>query len=301
MRQRAAVITLSLAAILCAPTHALAACRTTTCDQQNAPASCTPIPAGQCNDQGIPIKWPSTCVSTSVSAQGSVLRNITADQMRSIVDKAFQQWTSADCGGGKTPNFIVDMFPDVNCTDVTGAAGYKATGPNYNVWIFEDDDWPYGTEAENAIALTTTQFNPTTGEVYDSDVELNSQNSNFTTGLDFVNIDLPSVVQHESGHFLGLAHTSMSTAVMYASMNSGEISKRVLDPDDVTGICATYPPGELDSNCDPEPRHGFSTECNFTNSGCAVASRHKTGRRNSLGSLLIGLCLSVIALRRRRP
>lgn len=297
---RVATTVALLAALLGVSENATAACRTTTCDQQNAPASCAPITTGVCNNQGTPIAWPSTCVSTSVNAQGSALRHISADQMRGIVEQAFQQWTTVDCGNGTTPNFVVDVFPDVNCTDVTGSAGYKSTGPNYNVWIFEDSDWSYGVEAENAIALTTTQFNPTTGEIYDSDVELNSQNSNFTTGLDFVDIDLPSVVQHESGHFLGLAHTPVSTATMYATLDSGEISKRILDPDDVAGICAAYPPGYLDPNCDPEPRHGFSTECNFTSGGCSVAASSTTRHHNSLASLVAGLCLATIALCRRK-
>lgn len=293
MIRLATAVTL-LAAVLGVPAYALAACRTTTCDQQNAPASCAPIAPGVCNTSGMPIAWPSTCVSTSVSAQGSPLRNITADQMRGIVQAAFQQWTSVKCPNGENPNFVVNMFPDVNCSDVTGDAGYKSTGPNYNVWIFEDSGWSYGVEAENAIALTTIQFNPTTGEVYDSDVELNSQTSNFTTGLDFVNINLPSVVQHESGHFLGLAHTPVSTATMYATLGSGEVSKRILDPDDVAGICAAYPPGNLDPNCDPEPRHGFSTQCEFVSGGCTVSPGRKAP--NSLGLLCVGLFLGMIAL-----
>ena len=132
-------------------------------------------------------------------------------------------------------------------------------------------------------------------------MELNSQNSDFTRGLDFIDIDLPSVVQHEAGHSLGLAHTPVTTATMYAHLNSGETSKRILDPDDVAGICAAYPPGKLDPTCDPEPRHGFSTECNFTNGGCSIASNRKVERHNALGSLLVGLCLAVAMLRRKGP
>jgi len=290
-----------LSVLLGIPAYAAAACRTTTCDQQNPPANCAPLTPGGCNTSGIPIAWPNTCVSSSVSAHGSPLRNITADQMRGIVQAAFQQWTSVKCANGEPPSFVVDMFPDVNCTDVTGDAGYKSAGPNYNIWIFHDTDWPYDVEAERAIALTTVQFNPSTGEIYDADVELNSQTSNFTTGLDFVDIDLPSVVQHESGHFLGLAHTPVSTATMLATLNRGEVSKRILDPDDVAGICAAYPPGNWDPTCDPEPRHGFSTECNFTSGGCAIAATNRVRHCNSLASIVAGLCLAVIALRRRKP
>ena len=175
--------------------------------------------------------------------------------------------------------------------------GYKTTGPNYNIWIFHDTDWPYGTVNEGAIALTTTQFSPDTGIIYDSDVELNSEGQPFTTGLDQIGMDLPTVVQHESGHFLGLAHTTVETAVMYAYLDKGA-AKRTLDPDDVSAICATYPPGNLDPTCDPEPRHGFSTECEFDNGGCTVAP----GRGNRrAGLVLVAAVLLAAAGRRRRP
>ncbi len=302
MRRIAIAVTL-VEALMFFPEQALAYCRTTTCDRQDAPTNCT-VPPGTCNTLGTPIAWPNTCVSTSVSAQGSVNSKITADQMRNVVQAAFQQWTSVNCGSGAPPNFVVDMFPDVNCTnmtEMTGDAGYKPTGPNYNLWIFHDSDWPYGIEAENAIALTTTQFNPTTGEIYDSDVELNSQESDFTTVLGSSAVmDLPSVVQHESGHFLGLAHTSVTTATMYATISDGETSKRTLDPDDKSAICAAYPPGKLNPNCDPEPRHGFSTECNFPNSSssCAMTPGSSSGRTGAWGAILMGLLATAGARRR---
>jgi hypothetical protein len=219
--------------------------------------------------------------------------------MRSIVQDAFNRWTSADCGNGEHPNFVVDTFPDVNCTDVTGDSGYKPTGPNYNVWIFRDNDWPFGAVDEGAIAITTTQFSATTGEIYDSDVELNSLGNNFTTGLDRVVMDLPSVVQHEAGHFLGLAHSLVDTATMYALITPGDSTRRTLDPDDVSSICAAYKPGKLNPYCDPEPRHGFSTECEFDKGCCAVAPGRSTGRQGSWGALLVSLFLAAAAFRRK--
>lgn len=301
--RRIAIAILLIEALLFMPEQALAFCRTTTCDRQDAPSDCTVTP-GTCNTLGTPIAWPNTCVSTSVSAQGSVNSHITADQMRDIVQAAFQQWTSVNCGSGAPPNFVVDMFPDVNCTNVTemtGDAGYKPTGPNYNLWLFYDTGWPYGNEAgtENAIALTTTQFNPTTGEIYDSDVELDAVDQTFTTDLSNIEMDLPSVVQHESGHFLGLAHTSVTTATMYAYLNPGDTSMRILDPDDKAAICATYPPGQANPNCDPEPRHGFSTECEFAkSSSCTMDPGGSAGRNGSWGAILMGLLLTAGACRR---
>ncbi len=285
---------------------AFAWCRTTTCNQLPPPASCGNIDPSQCTTNGMPIAWPSTCVSTSVSAHGSAKRNISPAQLREIVQRAFRNWTAADCGGGTHPNFVVDFFPDVNCTDVTGDAGYKSTGPNTNVWVFDDDAWPYGASGEHAYAITTTQFNPETAVIFDSDVELNSNvegigAAQITVGDTDVGIDLASIVQHESGHFLGLSHSELPTATMYAYMDPATVSKRTLTQDDIDAICNTYPPGKLDPNCDPEPRHGFSTECTFEGKGCcAIAPGRASRTHRGLEGVLLGTLVALAIVRRRR-
>jgi hypothetical protein len=148
------------------------------------------------------------------------------------------------------------MFPDVTCKDLTGDAGYKPAGPNANVWLFEDDDWPHiETDAEGAIAITSVLFDKFTGEIYDADVELNSYGVNFTTEPAVDRVDLASVIQHESGHFLGLGHSPDAEATMCATLDpdTGEAKKRTLNSDDVEGICAVYPPGKFDELCDMLP------------------------------------------------
>ena len=300
------VAALGFASVVLCVTHQVRAwCRTTTCDQQNPPASCGPTNPYQCTTEGTPIAWPSTCVSTSVSAAGSPLLHITAAKMREIVQSAFNQWTTADCADGTGhPNFVVDTFPDVNCTDVTGDNGYKSTGPNYNVWIFRDNGWPYDATDESAIAITTTQFSPDTGVIYDSDVELNSNSPNFTfTTTDpplNVGMDLASVVQHEAGHFLGMAHSQVPNATMFPSLGVGDVTRRILTQDDIDGICNAYPPGTLDPNCDPEPRHGFSTECTLEKGCCTVAPGRVNRARRLPESLILGAFLAIAVVRRRR-
>jgi len=292
-----------IAAAFSVSNQAWAWCRTTTCDQLKPPPSCGLIDPDRCTTTGTPIRWPNTCVSTSVSAHGSAKRSISPAQLRDVVEMSFKQWTTADCGGGTHPNFVVDLFPDVNCTDVTGDAGYKPTGPNYNLWMFDDDDWPHGAAGEHAIAITTTQFDVNTGLIFDSDVELNSdiQASEFqlTVGDANVGYDLWSVVQHESGHFLGLSHSDVSFATMFATLGPNELAKRALSQDDIDGICNAYPPGTLDPNCDPEPRHGFSTECTFEKGCCTVAPGRVNRARRLTESLIVGAFL-VVAVRRRR-
>ncbi len=53
--------------------------------------------------------------------------------------------------------------------------------------------------------------------------------------------DLPSTLLHELGHAAGLGHSSVRSAVMYASLANGE-QKRVLMADDIGAINAAYPP-----------------------------------------------------------
>src|SRR6185436_4346321 len=100
------------------------------------------------------------------------------------------------------------------CTEVL----YNQNGPNQNVIVFRDDKWPYS-DPNNTLGLTTVTFNADTGEIYDADMELNATAKNLSTSVAVPanGFDLLSVVTHEAGHFLGLAHATSATSTMYAS------------------------------------------------------------------------------------
>jgi len=60
------------------------------------------------------------------------------------------------------------------------------------------------------------------------------------TGTNAVYIE--DTVTHEFGHVLGMSHSSVGTATMYPNENWCSTDWRTLDPDDIAGIEALYPP-----------------------------------------------------------
>jgi hypothetical protein len=248
----AAVALLAAAASSAWARPAAAFCRTSSCPNVGTSQVCTPQGPGDC---GVALFWASPCVGWSLQKDASA--KTTFAQTEAIVTKAFHTWTTAACAGGGTPHMSVVEAAAATCA----LHEYNQNAGNANIILFHDTKWPYE-GSPNTLALTTVTYNLDTGEIYDADMELNSADNQFTitdTGVEF---DLLSIITHETGHFLGLAHSPDVDATMYPAYTPQTIKLRDLSPDDVTGICAVYPPGDaIPSSCDTTPRHGFSTLC----------------------------------------
>jgi hypothetical protein len=292
---RGLVALLGLLGVCLASARAEAYCQTTTCNAKDPTAAdACQYDAQGCATNGFKLYWPNACVSISTQADGSPLRGITSDTMNSMVGDAYYNWTNVDCGG-QVPSIQVFTRSPVSCHQVQ----YNSRQPNANIWMFRDDKWP-GDDV-GTLALTTVTFNRTTGEIYDADVELNSAQNVITVGDTDVKFDLQSIVQHESGHTLGLSHSPLVYSTMDAMYSSGDVVKRTLSNDDVQGICAVYPPGQDRGACDPTPRHGFSSDCAAPTEkkrGCALEGPVRASLPGLAG---LGLAiLGAVGLRRRR-
>lgn len=256
------------------PTSAQAFCRTTTV---SSPANFNPKD-GVCWDQGIPLWWRNACVGYSVHDPPS--RYFAYNDATIALATAFTRWTGASCpteGEGRSrPSIDVRNLGPVYCSDVA----LKSQAPNQNVIIFRDDSWSHGSDV---LGLTIVQFTKDTGEVYGADMEINTKDMTAESdqGIAFRDpvpedaYDFLSVVTHEAGHFLGIAHSAVEGSTMYWSYKRGDTFQRILSPDDVNAVCTIYRPDGARSvvvagkeeraakapGCDPTPRGGFSREC----------------------------------------
>lgn len=283
----------ALAVFAIAP-GAAAFCRTTTCDPRDPTQACTIDPQTLCVTSGIPLHWPTACVSFGVQADGSLLRNIDYTTADSVISRAYEAWLGAGCGNNAFPAITIGDRGRITCNHPE----YNQNDGNANVWMFRDDAWPYPDGADSTIALTTVTYNTENGEIYDADVEINSKNTDITVGDTNVQFDLQSIATHEAGHFFGLSHTLVPGSTMLFSYRSGDTTLRTLGTDDIEAICAAYPPGRVAPGTDCTPRHGFSSQCASPHSNCSLVAG-SVGSRNSTALLAVG-SFAFGALGRRR-
>jgi len=265
----------AVVAVSAAASHASAYCRTMTCDPNDPKAHCQ-IDKNGCVTSGLPLAWPSSCVTIGVQKMGSPVNGFSYDDVASVVEEAFGTWMKASCGDSH-PSIDVKLIGAIEC----GVSEYNSKAGNANIVLFREDEWPY-VGAANAIGLTTTRFDTKTGDLWDADIELNGVGANLSIGDPITGDDLLSVLTHEGGHFLGLAHSSDQTATMKAVYNpavDGDMF-RSLARDDIAAICATYPPDRKPATTSCENRHGFSSECaadqppsESTSKGCSLNGR----------------------------
>ncbi|MBI5162190.1 MAG: matrixin family metalloprotease [Micrococcales bacterium] len=90
------------------------------------------------------------------------------------------------------------------------------------------------------LAITLVTYDPASGEIWDADVLLNGDSHELAVGELDGRFDAASVLTHEVGHLVGLGHSELAEATMYASSRPGETVKRSLAADDELGLQALY-------------------------------------------------------------
>jgi hypothetical protein len=287
------------------------------------------------NSGGLCIWWATRGHSFMIDARGtpdtSTLAAFTA------IRKSFAAWGGVSCSDLSFPDLglspdprdrVVGYFPEVcaGCGCVTphnsNLVLFRTTNCHTGVVPAGDpclksggcgnkyDCWDHG---DGVIATTTTTSNRFTGQISDSDIELNDapapDGARFIfTAVDgqpctdpnqtgCVRIDIQNTVTHEAGHSLGLDHSTDPTATMYATAPEGELSKRQIHTDDQNGICAIYPLNQRTVTCLNDPI--TLTAVGSSNGGGCGCSQNQTGPGAALCALL--LLLQISRRSRRKP
>jgi MYXO-CTERM domain-containing protein len=254
--------------------HASAYCRMTT-------EGGAQIGNSACVEKGEPLVWSNPCLSYAVDSRGS--RWMDLADIETAVDASFKTWEEADCSGSP-PNLI---FKPSLVPSTCRRAEFNTTG-NVNTIAFLDPWRDPCADADDpgydamALAVTIVWHNTTTGEILDADMMINDQQTTTrNAGGPYANCpdegclppdfggdaDLASIVTHEAGHFIGIGHSDIAEATMFASAERDSVAKRTLAQDDINAVCAIYPPGNLDDTCTAVPMGGLQLNCETTASG----------------------------------
>jgi hypothetical protein len=176
---------------------------------------------------------------------------------------------------GSNANLVV--FRSGLCSAISDARCHPANPQDIGPCIEAFNCWSHDsrTGTGGTLALTTVTFVPSTGEILDADMELNSWNGSLSapTGFFFTcasgptcaaayggsscaAFDIQNTVTHEAGHMLGLDHICViggtppsnmcpagDSPTMAPTASLGDINKRTLAQDDVAGVCTIYPAG----------------------------------------------------------
>jgi hypothetical protein len=280
-------------------------------------------------ETGAAMRWANPTVPVLVYL-GAPPRSVTRDQVVNAVLAAAKTWSSSSlsCTG---------LSLVVSSTEEADGA---AADDRINRITFRREQWrrepcrPDKPEDctvydRQALAITSVLAVRRTGEIVDSDMELNAVDKVWSdvaatlpgnrSGEVF---DLQNTLTHELGHLIGLDHNctdaatrgvplnhlgqlapacaqasaELQAATMFNQAGSGDIGKRDLSEDDMKAACDVYPTGQgivdLDSSDDDQ------------GGGCSVPRPHALGGSRSrlswVGPLLAGLGLGLTLARRRR-
>jgi MYXO-CTERM domain-containing protein len=259
------------------------------------------------SDAGYPLKWFSSCETVTIYLNG--FSAMTPDEVAKSIGAAAAAWgpdsvtCPADVGDGGNGHPYFEILPQM----ATGGSVPAVGNDGKNSIIFQTTTWD-PTISPEALAFTQV-FKEPNGHIVDADIEINAAPG---TGFEWINLDpgassgghlprfdLQTVMTHEFGHFLGLAHTCVTdpygggngadgndvpantkddrgqtipscddtsvpqyAAVMWANIDDGSSAKRVLSTDDARGVCAIYPSAQDPHACTQ----------NLPDDGCGCAS-----------------------------
>lgn len=216
---------------------ASAFCRATTCDPKKGDV-CERNEEG-CIRTGPGLRWRSLPIAYRFSAAGT--EKMDEKAAREIVRKAFANWTSVECDGVRTSLSFIERVDS------------RREGEPFTIH-FRDDSWGHD-DGDESLALTNQRYGKLTGFIEYADIEVNTAEARFALGPKDDGIDLETVLTHEIGHYIGLAHSNVPGSIMGPRycQDGSQCGEAHLSDDDVEAVCMLYPPPEATETLAPPP------------------------------------------------
>ncbi len=155
------------------------------------------------------------------------VHNSVPTEAYAAIDRAVAEYNNT-LGGGKEIFRIVAKGAD-------GELNPKKEGTSMIYWF---STWDVNKPTEQA--RTTIYWSGV--QIFEADIRINAMNFQFNvddTAASFSNLDLQSLLVHELGHGLGLAHNAANGSVMNFSLNEGQ-DRRKLGATDVSSLHCEY-------------------------------------------------------------
>ena len=232
------------------------------------------------------------------ATQKNEVQKISPELLQSALEFGFSAWSEPSCSSLRF-EYKGEVEVDTPLSDM-------------NQIITISDDWPEGTI--DAVGLTTMTYNSLNGVIKYGKIEINESTFQFVDVLEnncsfSSEYDLHSVLTHEIGHFIGLAHLSLEDAQSRLDLGEDPASMsrqvepcdfqfRSLEADDLEGACYMYPAGQNSRNCATLP----SQESSFILNDSFSCQSHSWATPQDSNSSLYVLALGLLglALRRRK-
>lgn len=117
---------------------------------------------------------------------------------------------------------------------INGSLAPKKDGYSVLYWM---NTWEENLKHEQA--RTTIYWSGS--QIYEGDIRINAKDHQFYVGFDtqFKNVDMRSLLVHELGHVLGLAHNHQQPSVMNVTLNEG-LDRRAISKIDEDSVHCEY-------------------------------------------------------------
>jgi hypothetical protein len=219
--------------------------------------------------------------------------------LKSALEFGFAAWSKPECSS-LSFEFKGEVDADVPVSQL-------------NQIIIISEDWPGSTD--DVVGLTTVTYNTQSGLIKYGKIELNEAEFEFVDVVEddcsfSVQYDLHSVLTHEIGHFIGLAHLSLedaeelfqmgeAPATMSRAVEACDAQFRSLQGDDTVGVCFVYPVGQNSRSCATLPAQETSFVVNDSFS-CAAHRPHPPKHEPRTNSWVLLFLLVAVFTRQPR-